>query len=252
MTAPYYAKRIAEAIPQNQNESVVEIGPGSGALSVFLKERFPGFHLVEKDPDIVPLLKKKLGLEGRWTIHTEDIMSFDLSQLAPPLHVVGNLPYNIAALIIKKVLMAAPSVASVTFMVQREVAERIVAGPNSKTNGFLSVFCRFFGDPVILFHVPSGAFFPRPKVESSVFQLSLNQDRYTLLSRDAWESFFSLVTRGFTMRRKMLIKSLSWKSGNKTEYIKYWRQAGIDTRARPENLTVFDWIRLYKIAGDLC
>jgi 16S rRNA (adenine1518-N6/adenine1519-N6)-dimethyltransferase len=133
-----------------------------------LNSGFPGFHCVELDTDVLEILKSKLK-DDRYTIHISDVLAFDFFKAGFPLHVTGNLPYSIGAMIIKKTLLYGNDILSCTFMVQLEVAERIVSGPNSKTNGFLSIFCSFFGKPKLLFHVPPGAFFPGPKVDSSVF-----------------------------------------------------------------------------------
>jgi len=245
LTAPAFAKRIAEAVPAAAGEHVLEIGPGRGALSVHLLERFPRMHLVEIDADAVDTLKNKLG-GGDYSIHNEDVMEFDFSNAGFPLHAVGNLPYNIGALIIKKTLMEAPRAASCTFMVQREVAERIVSGPRCKRNGFLSIFCQFFGKAKLLFHVPPGAFFPRPNVDSSVFQIIVDTDIEKKLRRELWEDFFAFADSGFSMRRKQLAKTLSLRYGRDKDY---YRRAlsdmGICAEARPEDLDAADWLRLY-------
>ncbi len=245
LTAPAFAKRIAESVPASTGECVLEIGPGRGALSVHLLTRFPSMHLVEIDTDSINTLTSKLG-DGNYRIHNEDVMSFDFSKVGFPLHVVGNLPYNIGALIIKKTLLEAPKVASCTFMVQREVASRIVSGPRSRQNGFLSVFCQFFGDAKLLFHVPPGAFFPRPNVDSSVFQIIVDAAIEGKLRRELWEKFFAFVDSGFSMRRKQLAKVLSLRYGrDKDHYRDALTDMGIDAAARPEDLGVAEWLRLY-------
>ena len=165
LTSPAYARRIADAVPAGQADNLLEIGSGYGALTIFLKERFPAMHLVEVDADAIGRLREKLG-ENRCTIHVADVLGFDFGKAGFPLHVAGNLPYSIGAMIIKKTLLYGSNVRSCTFMVQREVAERIVSPPHRRTNGFLTIFCRYFGAPKILFHVPPGAFFPRPNVDS--------------------------------------------------------------------------------------
>ena len=245
LTAPSFAKRIADAVPALGGENVLEIGPGRGALSVYLLERFPFMHLVEIDADSIDTLKNKLGT-GDYRIHNEDVMDFDFSMAGFPLHVVGNLPYNIGALIIKKSLLEAPRVASCTFMVQREVAARIVSGPRSKQNGFLSIFCQFFGEAKLLFHVPPGAFFPRPNVDSSVFQIIIDKDIEKKLPRKQWKDFFAFADSGFSMRRKQLAKVLSVRYGcDKSYYCGALSDMGIDAAARPEELGVGEWLRLY-------
>ena len=245
LISPYYARRIASAVESSDDSKVIEIGPGKGALSIFLKERFPRFHLIEMDKDIISSLKQKIG-DGKWTLHVNNVLEFDFEALGSPLHIVGNLPYNIAALIIKKTLLHSPEVASVTYMVQREVAERIVAAPHTKRNGFLSIFCQFFGSPKILFNVPPGAFVPRPKVESSVFQMKVDNQVEDRLPRKDWESFFAFVSNGFSTRRKMLAKSLSLKTGIDKEVIAdNLFQTGFDKKIRAEDLNVHEWLMFY-------
>ena len=269
MTAPAFAKKIADAVPASAGEYVLEIGPGRGALSAYLLERFPNLRLVEVDADAVNILREKLdaeirrinndnnnirGIRGndkhgaeRYAIHNEDVMSFDFSLAGFPLHVVGNLPYNIGAMIIRKTLALAPSVLSCTFMVQREVAARIVSAPHSRENGFLSIFCQFFGETKLLFHVPPGAFFPRPNVDSSVFQVIVDRGVEKKLPRARWENFFSFVSGGFSMRRKQLAKILALKlGGGKEFYGNALLQMNMDAAARPEDLDVNGWLDLYK------
>ena len=266
MTAPAFAKKIADAVPASAGEYVLEIGPGRGALSAYLLERFPNLRLVEVDADAVNILREKLDAEirrinndnnnirdndkhdaERYAIHNEDVMSFDFSLAGFPLHVVGNLPYNIGAMIIRKTLALAPSVLSCTFMVQREVAARIVSAPHSRENGFLSIFCQFFGETKLLFHVPPGAFFPRPNVDSSVFQVIVDRGVEKKLPRASWENFFSFVSGGFSMRRKQLAKILALKlGGGKEFYGDALLQMNMDAAARPEDLDVNGWLDLYK------
>jgi 16S rRNA (adenine1518-N6/adenine1519-N6)-dimethyltransferase len=246
LTAPAFAKRIAAAVPGHEGENVLEIGPGRGALSIHLLERFPALHLVEVDSDAISILREKLG-SGDYRIHNEDVMGFDFSLAGFPLHAVGNLPYNIGALIIKKTLLYTPGILSCTFMVQREVAERIVSGSHSKQNGFLSIFCQFFGSAKLLFHVPPGAFFPRPNVDSSVFQIIVDRNAEKKLDSSLWNSFFSFVDSGFSMRRKQLAKVLAIKfERDKLFYCDKLTQMGLNEASRPEDLDVNNWLDLYK------
>ena len=247
LTAPAFAKRIADAVPTScAQDKVLEIGPGRGALSVYLLERFPCLHLVEVDKDAINVLRVKLGA-GEYCVHNEDVMKFDFSLAGFPLHVVGNLPYNIGALIIKKTLLYTPGILSCTFMVQKEVAARIVSAPHSRQNGFLSIFCQFFGKVKLLFHVPPGAFFPRPNVDSSVFQITVDANAEKKLDPGLWSDFFLFVDNGFSMRRKQLAKTLALRRGRDKEfYCGELRQMGIDPASRPEDLGVSDWLDLYK------
>jgi 16S rRNA (adenine1518-N6/adenine1519-N6)-dimethyltransferase len=160
---------------------------------------------------------------------------------------VGNLPYSIGAMIIKKTLLLGNDILSCTFMVQREVAGRIVAEAGTKRNGFLSIFCQFFGEPKILFHVPPGAFFPRPKVDSSVVHIKIRPDLALRLAPGQWRGFFSFVDKGFGMRRKILVNALG-EGGGKKGFEDSLRRLGIDTMARAEDLDCERWLDLYRIS----
>lgn len=244
LTAPTYALQTVDALPAAADEHLLEIGPGQGALSVFLKKRFPYFHLIEVDPDAIAYLGPVLG-SGSFTLHRGDVLAFDFGKVGFPLHVVGNLPYSIGAMIIKKTLLYGNSIRSCTFMVQREVAERIVSGPHHKTNGFLTIFCSFFGSPKLLFHVPPSAFFPPPKIDSSVFQIIIDENLEQKLPQEQWSSFFALVSRGFQQRRKMLVNVLGGDAAEKEKLRAVLGTLGLSSMVRPEDLAVNDWLAFY-------
>ncbi len=248
LTAVRYAERIAQSIAAGEHENVLEIGPGNGALSVHLAKRFPGFHCVEIDPDVVGALRARMG-DGRWVLHQCDALEFDFSAAGFPLHVIGNLPYSIGALVIKKTLLYGNNILSCTFMVQREVAERIAAAPHTKRNGFLSVFCQFFGKPRILFRVPPGAFFPRPNVESSVFRLDVEDNLEEKLRSGQWLDYFAFVDKGFKMRRKMLANVLG-REGGREHFAELLARIGVGADARAEDLGAPEWLELYKRSCD--
>jgi 16S rRNA (adenine1518-N6/adenine1519-N6)-dimethyltransferase len=245
LTSPAYAAQIAGAVPAAPHETVLEIGPGRGALTVFLKERFSALHCVEIDSDAIAALTRKIG-SGSVTIHRHDILSFDYANAGFPLHVVGNLPYAIGARIIKKTLLYGKDIRSMTFMLQREVAERIVAGPHCKANGFLSIFCQFFGKPGIVCHVPPGAFFPRPRVNSSVVSMTIDPDVEEKLEKPRWEDFFAFVSKGFSQRRKKLAKVIGQDPAGKSRAEAILGSLGFAMTARPEDLGINEWLALFK------
>ena len=249
LTETYYAEKIANTVVATEG-TVVEIGPGKGALSVYLKNLHKNFFMIEMDSEIIPILEEKLG-EGDWDIYQGSALDFDYTTLKSPLNVIGNLPYNTAAHIIKKVLLNSPDTASINFMVQREVAERICANPGGKKIGFLSIFCSYFGNPKILFHVPRGAFSPKPNVESSVFTLTVNSEFITRLPKTEWLDFFAFVSQGYSMRRKVLSKVLAWKGENRPAIIKNIESLGLKSTVRAEELAVADWIRLFILCKGL-
>ena len=245
LTAPSYAQRIANAVTSAPGEQVVEIGPGRGALSTFLLNRYPALHLIEVDADVIPVLQQKLNATT-YTLHQASVLDFDFSTIGFPLHVVGNLPYNIGAMIIKKVLLYGSQIKSCTFMVQREVAERIVAQPHTKAMGFLSVFCQFFGCVQLLFRVPPGAFFPPPKIDSAVFQILVKGNVETArLPREHWVPFFKLIDCAFGMRRKILLNPVG-RVHTKRVVEQAMVAVEIPLLSRAEDLSVEQWVLLYK------
>ena len=246
LTVPYYIHRIAESVLAGPSDSVVEIGPGKGALTESLLTRFPSLECVEFDRDLVPLLKEKFK-ETTLRIHQADFLLFDTNLLKAPVHYAGNLPYNAGAYILKKCLLDTEKTASVCFMLQREVVQRICSGPKSSDYGFLSVFCQYFGKPEMLFVVPPGAFFPVPKIDSAVFRLVLDPILAARIPGPQLEEFFAFVSRGFSMRRKMLAKVLSFKDDPEARRIieTGLEASGIIVSARAEELPVEKWILLF-------
>jgi 16S rRNA (adenine1518-N6/adenine1519-N6)-dimethyltransferase len=245
LTSPAYARKIAFAVPAGPAETVLEIGPGRGALTVFLKERFSALHCVEVDGDVIAALKAKLG-PSSISVHPHNVLTFDYGTAGFPLHVVGNLPYSIGALIIKKTLLYGSRIRSITFMLQREVAERVVALPHCKANGFLSIFARFFGDPEMVCHVPPGAFFPRPKVDSSVIRMNVEPGVERKLPEPEWNNFFSFVSKGFSQRRKMVAKVIGETAEGKSRVTGILKEIGCPAGARPEDLGINEWLVLYR------
>jgi 16S rRNA (adenine1518-N6/adenine1519-N6)-dimethyltransferase len=247
LTATSFANKIAAAVPAGSLDNLLEIGPGRGALSQFLLKRFPAMHCVEFDRDVIGDLTQKLG-SGQWVLHREDVLKFDFSKAGFPLHVVGNLPYSIGAMIIKKTLLYGENILSCTFMVQREVAQRIAAKPSTRQNGFLAVFCQFFGTVKVLFHVPPGAFFPKPKVDSTVVQIKVERSLFERLPAARWLDFFSFVDKGFAMRRKMLVNSLGREEGKKT-VSDALLSLNVNPMVRAEDLGCAEWIELFRRTG---
>lgn len=245
LTVPYYIEKIVDAVPAEDGDVVVEIGPGKGALSRYLVKRDFDYTMVEMDSDVIPILKEELG-DREYRIVNGDATEFDYSELGDSYHAVGNLPYNVASHIIKRMLFTVPYLQSGTFMVQKEVAERICATPGGKDIGFLTILCQFFGKTQKLFDVPPGAFFPKPKVVSSVFRIDIDAECYGRLDRNEWSSFFEFVSVGYSMRRKKLSNSIARFANGKSEVEALMESVGIQASIRPEGLSVEDWVKLYK------
>lgn len=148
-------------------------------------------------------------------------------------------------------LFTVPYLKSGTFMVQKEVAERICAKPGGKQIGFLTILCSYFGTPEKLFDVPPGAFFPKPKVTSSVFHIIMSSDKYGRLPREEWEPFFEFVSVGYSMRRKKLSNSIARFAENKAKVEAIMESVDIPASIRPEGLDTDQWIKLYKAIKEI-
>jgi 16S rRNA (adenine1518-N6/adenine1519-N6)-dimethyltransferase len=210
---PGVIERILAAIPPSGE--VVEIGPGLGALTVPLARRGDQVVAVELDRDVIERLRVKLDAEsaGRAVrLVAQDALRLDLAELMqsenlhPPLTLVGNLPYNIATALITRLLEQADSIGEMVFMVQREVARRLAAGPNDSAYGRLSVLVAARAKVEHLFDVPPEAFNPPPKVDSSVIRITPRAQPLVPLADRA--RFERLVTAAFAQRRKTLRNNL--------------------------------------------
>ena len=234
LTAPYYARKIVQAVPATGRENLLEIGPGPGALSIFLKERFPDFHLVEIDDAAIEPLLIKLGT-GTYTLHNNDILSFDYRTAGFPLHVVGNLPYSIGAQIIKKTLLYGNNIRSCTFMVQREVAERMAAAPGGKTYGVLSVWVQLYTKVIRVRPLGRSIFHPRPNVDSSLVLLERLPEGQLPANDPA--DLRAVVQAAFGQRRKTLVNALgTGLKLTRQEVDDLVRGAGLPTDVRAERL----------------
>lgn len=203
---PNIVRKIVEAVRAPADAHVVEIGPGEGALTASLADRYATFTAIEIDERAVGLLRERIpGLDVRH----RDILEVDWGELAAekgaPIYVVGNLPYNITSQILFGILEAGDVVAEAVLMMQREVAERLVAKPRTKAYGILSVQTQIFADPELLFTVSPNVFYPRPDVSSAVVRVTIKPE-----IRAADHAFVREVVRtAFNQRRKTLRNSLS-------------------------------------------
>ena len=230
----HIASRIAAAVTGNGFDSVLEIGPGMGILTRFLIERnFSDFRVIEIDDESVQYLKENLP-------ELKNIINGDFLEINIPglfggkFGLVGNFPYNISSQIMFRVLDNRNIVAEVTGMFQREVAERICAGPGSKTYGILSVLLQAYYDAEYLFTVPENVFSPPPKVKSGVIRLRRNETE----NLDCDEVLFTRVVKAcFNQRRKTLRNSVRAAFELKSENNPLF---GL----RPEQLSVRQFIEL--------
>ena len=233
---------IVQAIDPKPGDTVVEIGPGHGAITEPLAERAGHLHCVELDRDLAATLRRRFGSRDNVTIHEADALGFDFCTLGDSLRIVGNLPYNISTPLLFHVLQWSSLIEDMHFMLQKEVVDRIAAAPGGKTWGRLSVMVRYRCTVTPLFDVPPDAFRPPPRVTSSVVRLAPHE-RPPVDIPDP-EQFDRLVATAFAQRRKTLRNSL--RGLLDTADIE---AAGIDPGARPETLGLEQFAALARALG---
>lgn len=231
--------RIVAAIAPQPDDTLVEIGPGRGALTERLLPKLNHMHAVELDRDLVAWLAG-LAPGEKLTLHSADALRFDFRALASApgtLRIVGNLPYNISTPLLFHLLDQADAIRDMHFLLQKEVVDRLTAVPGSDHYGRLSVMLRTRADATELFGVGPGAFNPPPKVQSALVRILPRVP--PRVSGEASKAFAEIVRSAFAHRRKTLRRSLAGQLS--AEAI---MACGIDPQARPETLDVDAFLRL--------
>jgi len=224
--------RIVATISPKKNDNIVEIGPGMGALTFPLLEHLDHLSVIEIDRDLISLLE--LNKQEKLTIYEADALKFDYGQISNNLRIVGNLPYNISSPLLFHLLSSKNQIKDMTFMLQKEVADRIFARHGNKAYGRLSVMMQTFFEVELMFTVPKESFNPKPKIESSIIYLKTRVNPLTENSK----LLEKIVRVSFSQRRKTLKNCLkSVLSQDQTE---------IDLSQRAEMLSIENFITLMK------
>lgn len=234
----HWIGRIAKAVSAEPGQAIVEIGPGQAALTRELVGAAGHIRAVEIDRDLAAWLRTQF-TPDQLTLIESDALQLDWAALAKetPLRIVGNLPYNISSPLLFHLMSAADNVIDQHFMLQREVIDRMVAEPGSKTYGRLSVMLQYRYKMYKLFDVPPGAFTPAPKVVSSVVRM-IPRAKEDVPNVD-FELFSSVVANAFGQRRKTLRNALS-QMLSAQDII----DAGVDPQARAETLPLQAFVAL--------
>jgi 16S rRNA (adenine1518-N6/adenine1519-N6)-dimethyltransferase len=245
---PRILARIADALQPAQGETVLEIGPGRGTLTEVLASRVERLIAIEKDRDLVPLLRSRF---PTLEIVEGDALELDWHALAGPrFSVIGNIPYNITSPLIDRALMP-PRPRTVVFLVQKEVADRVAAPPGGAEYGALSVGVQAVARVERLFRVSAGAFSPPPKVDSAV--LRMTPLPAPLIGDGDIARFRRLVVGLFGFRRKQLVRGLRELTGRSAEQVGEWlAQAAIEGTRRPQEVDPAGFVTLFSVlaAGD--
>jgi 16S rRNA (adenine1518-N6/adenine1519-N6)-dimethyltransferase len=237
-------KKMVEAAEIKPQDTVVEIGAGTGNLTFFLAQTKAQILALEKDRDLIKRLTKRLKRFKNLKIINQDARFFDYQSL-DEYKVVANLPYSITSFILRKILTEKSDSSSgcqiLVLMVQKEVAEKIIAPAGSSVRSLLTILIQMAGKVKILFEVSKEKFYPRSKVDSAVIKI---------VPQTVWdpkqERFFKFIKAGFANRRRQLVNSLTGALAQEKKIVyNILQSAKINPQARAEDLTLKEWEKLY-------
>jgi 16S rRNA (adenine1518-N6/adenine1519-N6)-dimethyltransferase len=237
----YIIESIVSAIQPKKDQALVEIGPGLAALTIPISKHIDHLTVIEIDRDLASRLIENPFLNNKLTVIEQDALIFDFNQLADqlgkPLRVFGNLPYNISTPLMFHLFEHVNIITDMHFMLQKEVVTRLVASPNSKHYGRLSVMAQYYCQIIPVLEVPPTSFKPAPKVDSAVVKLVPYKEKPYLVNDIKILS--RVTTEAFNQRRKTIRNSLS-----NLFTVEQLNELNIDPNLRAENLTVQQYCQL--------
>lgn len=239
---PRLSEKIVDLLDVCDNENILEIGPGAGALTSYLINKpYKNFLLLEKDKNLACRIAKS----NYYTVNM-DALRFDWQRLSQvgQWKIIGNLPYNIASPLIWNIFSQCLCLKKAVFMVQKEVGDRLVAMPGNKDYGALSVWTQCHVSPRIEFNVKPGSFTPPPKIESSVLSF------LPLSAMPAYPQHLKLILNVFFQNRRKQLGSIL-KKNNWTNFFPVFEDLNIELNARPENISCQNYLALAKRFADL-
>jgi 16S rRNA (adenine1518-N6/adenine1519-N6)-dimethyltransferase len=255
LTDPRIIDRIINELDPKPDETIVEIGPGRGALTSRLIPRVERLVAIEFDRKLIPLLAEQFGADQNFRLVQSDALVTDFcAEILPATsaRLVANLPYNISTAILQRLIEQRGCLSEMVLMLQREVVERITAPAGSTDRGYLSVLVEAYSETEKLFDVAPGAFRPAPKVWSSVIRLRLRPRLPVEVKHESL--LWALVSAGFAQRRKTIFNNLRSVPPNLLELIKHHGGASIvlcraevDLQRRAETLTLEEWARIAQV-----
>lgn len=237
-------QKIIQAAKIKPKDQILEIGPGKGVLTKFLIKTGAEIIAVEKDPELVEFLKNIFKNKSNLNIVRGDIRDFfqntEYKILKPGYKAIGNIPYYLTSRLLRLLLESSIKPSLIVLMIQKEVAERLIARP-PKMN-LLSASVQFYAKPKIICYVPKTAFYPKPKVDSAVVTITpIN----TNIDKAQTKIFFAVIKAGFKQPRKLLINNLSKNLNLEKEYIqKIFLQSNMSLNTRAQNLSIKEWSSL--------
>lgn len=252
-------RKIVSAADLQPTDTVVEVGAGTGNLTLLLAERAQRIVAIEIDSDLIPVLRDRCEQYTNVEIIHDDARHFDpipYTLYPDPYLVVANIPYNITSLLIRKFLETDVPPSKMILLIQKEVAQRICAKPPAMS--LLSVAVQYYADPRMLFSVPRTCFTPKPNVDSAVIEIVLKKGSGSvgsgsvLRSKSVPDPFFRIVTAGFAHKRKYLISNISGELGiPRDRLVPLFEKLGIPLTARAQELSLDQWQSICKALSPL-
>lgn len=237
LTDPGVIDAIIRAVHPTEDDVIVEIGPGQGAITDALARNAGHLHAIELDRDLVVRLRRKYADNPRVTVHEADALEFDFTKLGKGIRIVGNLPYNISTPLLFHLLRYREHILDMHFMLQKEVVDRMAAEPGSKAYGRLGIMLGCYLHIESLFDVDRASFDPPPEVTSAVVRLDpLSPGTFDIEDQ---AGLSTLVATAFMQRRKTLRNALK-----KEVAASDFEAIGIDASLRPEQIPIADYVRL--------
>ena len=235
-------EKIVELSKVDKDVSVIEIGPGFGVLTKFLLEKAKKVISIEIDQRLKNVLEYTLNDYKNFELIIPDALKLDFNKLIEEkietkrVVLVANLPYYVTTPIITKVLESNLNLESITIMVQKEVAQRLIADENSKNNSSISLFVKYYADITYGFDVSRNVFVPSPNVDSAVVYMKLKKERF-----EYEKTMFNLIKNGFENRRKTILNSFCKRNIEKEKIIKVFEKLNIKPNLRAEKLSLKDF-----------
>ena len=236
---------IVSGAEVDENDLIIEIGPGVGTLTAQLLNKAKKVVAIELDNDLIPILKQEIGDNPKFELIHNDALKVDFNEIIgeeKSVKLVANLPYYVTTPIIVKLLKENYNFKSLTIMIQKEVAERMNAGPGTKDYGALSLLVQYYCNTEIIRRVPPQCFIPRPKVDSIVIRLDRLSEPKVNVENE--KLFFEIIRSSFNMRRKTLWNGVKNIGLAKESLELAFEEANVDSKRRGETLTIEEFATL--------
>lgn len=240
---------IVDAANVSKDDLIIEIGPGLGTLTKELLDRAGKVICIELDKRMIEILNDRFSMYDNFKVLNDDVLKVNLKELiaeekVKTTKIVANLPYYITTPIIMKLLEERLDIETITVMIQKEVADRLVTKPGTGDTGAITYAIHYYTNPKRVLEVPNTAFIPEPKVNSTVINLEVLKEPKVAVKDE--KKLFDVIKTAFMQKRKTLLNALanSNKYGSKEQIDKTLELLGIDNRVRPEKLTLEEFAKI--------